>query len=223
LTASGCEIGTIKWSNTQEGTSISLAPTSSSNFTAACSIQGCKNSPPSNEVSLQVNKATATAGNSGPFYVGESIKLSGSGGVKYAWSGSASFSSSDQNPTIVSATLAMGGIYSLVVTDINNCTAKAETTVLINNLLGLEREIAIRTFPNPTSHEVIVEFYELANNPVSISLIDMRGSVVGQRNIKATGGYQQEVVDIRYFQRGQYLIKVNTSKQEVIKKIIIEN
>jgi hypothetical protein len=223
LTASGCEIGTIKWSNNQEGTSISLAPTNSSNFTAVCSIQGCKNSVASNEVSLQINKATATASNAGPYYVGETIKLSSSGGVKYAWTGPVSFTSNEQNPTILNATLAMGGTYSVVVTDINNCTAKAETTVLINNVLGVEREITIRTFPNPTSHEVIVEFYGLANNPVNISLIDMRGSVIGQRNIKATGGYQQEVVDIRYFQRGQYLIKVNTSKQEVIKKIIIEN
>ncbi|MBA4852869.1 T9SS type A sorting domain-containing protein [Emticicia sp. BO119] len=222
LTGSGCEAGIIKWSNNQEGTAISVTLDNSTTFTAACNIQGCKNSVASNEVSLQVNKATATANNSGPYYTNESIKLSSSGGVKYAWTGPASFVSTEQNPTISNATLSMGGIYRVVVTDINNCTASAETTVLINNLLGVEREINIRTFPNPTSHEVIVEFFAQANNPVSISLIDMKGSVAGERKLKATGGYQQEVVDIRYFARGQYLIKVNTSQREVVKKIIIE-
>ncbi|GAB3502067.1 T9SS type A sorting domain-containing protein [Emticicia fontis] len=223
LTGSGCEAGVIKWSNNQEGKSISLVLENSSVFTAVCSVQGCDNSVPSQEVSLQVNKATATASNAGPYFIGESIKLSSTGGVKYSWTGPASFTSNEQNPTILSAALTMGGVYSVVVTDINNCTAKAETTVMINNVLGVEREINIRTFPNPTSHEVIVEFYGLANNPVNISLIDMRGSVVGERNIKATGGYQQEVIDIRYFTRGQYLVKVNTSQREAVKKIIIEN
>lgn len=223
LTGSGCEAGIIKWSNNQEGKSISIPLENTTTFTATCNIQGCKNSVASNEISLQVNKATATASNSGPFNVGESIKLSSAGGVKYAWAGPASFVSAEQNPTILSATLAMGGTYSVTVTDINNCMAKAETAVTINTILGVEKEVNIRTFPNPTSHEVIVEFYAMANNQVNISLIDMRGSVVGERKIKANGGYQQEVLDIRYFARGQYLIKVNTSKQEVVKKIIIEN
>ena len=224
LSASGCEGGTIKWSNNQEGTSISLALENTTVFTAVCTIAGCTNSSAtSKEISLQVNKVTATATNTGPFYIGESVKLNSTGGVKYSWTGPVSFTSNEQNPSILNATLAMGGIYSVIVTDINNCTARAETTVLINNVLGVEREVNIRTFPNPTSHEVIVEFYALANNQVNISLIDMKGSVIGERKLKASGGYQQEVVDIRHFPRGQYLIKVNTSQREVIKKIIIEN
>lgn len=223
LSGAGCELGTIRWSNNQEGKTISVTLDNTTTFTAACSIPGCKNSVASNEVSLQVNKTIATASNSGPFNVGESIKLSSTGGVKYAWSGPASFASAEQNPIIANATLTMGGIYTVVVTDNNNCTARAETTVTINNILGLEKEVNILTFPNPTSHEVVVEFYAQANNQVNIAFIDMRGAVVGERKLKATGGYQREVLDIRYFSRGQYLVKVSTPKQEVIKKIIIEN
>lgn len=223
LTATGCDAGTVKWSNSEEGRRLSIALENAATFTAVCSVSGCKNSVVSNEVALQVTKVTATASNTGPFYIGESIKLSSSGGTKYAWTGPDSFTSSEQNPTILNAALAMGGVYSVLVTDANNCTGKAETTVLINNVLGIEKEVTIRTFPNPTSHEVIVEFYALANNMVDISLIDMRGAVVGQRKIKAIGGFQQELIDIRHFTKGRYLIKVNTAKQEVIKKIIVEN
>lgn len=223
LSGAGCEQGTIKWSDNQEGKTISVNLDNTTSFTAACSVPGCKNSVASNEVSLQVNKATATASNSGPFNVGEAIKLSSTGGVKYAWTGPASFVSAEQNPTITNAILTMGGVYTVMVTDNNNCTAKAETTVTINNILGVEKEINIRTFPNPTSHEVVVEFYAQANNQVNISLVDIRGAVIGERKLKATGGYQQEIVDIRYFPRGHYLVKVSTPKQEVIKKLIIEN
>lgn len=223
LSSTGCDAGTVKWSNNEEGRRLSIALENAATFTAVCSVLGCKNSEASNEVALQVTKVTATASNTGPFYIGESIKLSSSGGTKYAWTGPDSFTSSEQNPTILNAALTMGGVYSVLVTDANNCTGKAETTVLINNVLGVEKEVNIRTFPNPTSHEVIVEFYALANNMVDISLIDMRGAVVGERKIKAIGGFQQELIDIRHFTKGRYLIKVNTAKQEVIKKIIVEN
>lgn len=223
LTGLGCENGSVKWSNNKEGKTLAVALENTTTFSATCMIEGCKTSSSSNELLLQTSKVAATASNGGPFNVGESIKLTSTGGVKYTWSGPESFTSSEQNPTIAGATLNMGGIYTVVVTDNNNCTGQAQTTVQINNILALEEEVNIRTFPNPTSHEIIVEFYAQANNPVNVSLINMQGMIVGERKLKATGGYQQEVLDIRYFSRGQYLVKVITPKREVIKKVIIEN
>src|SRR5204863_10166911 len=53
------------------------------------------------------------------------------GVVTYAWTGPNGFTSSLQNPTIASATLANAGIYS--VTMFNGCTSSAgNTTVVVN-------------------------------------------------------------------------------------------
>ena len=74
----------------------------------------------------------ATAGSNSPVCTGATINLTASGGVTYAWSGPG-FSSSLQNPSRGSATLAMAGTYTVTVTNASGCTATASTTVAVNS------------------------------------------------------------------------------------------
>ena len=77
---------------------------------------------------------TPTATNGGPYCVGSFIELFSSSATSYVWSGPNSFGSTNRNPTIASATTAMGGIYRLTVTDANGCTGTGSTTLIINDL-----------------------------------------------------------------------------------------
>ena len=224
FSTSSCQNGVVKWSNNTEGLKLATTVETNTTFTAVCTIPGCKVSEASNAIIIQPIKVAAVANNSGPFSIGEVVKLSSSGGTKYEWKGPNAFVSTEQNATILNATINMGGVYTVTVTDVNNCSGTAQTTVQINNILGIEKEeVHILTFPNPTSHEIIVEFTALPNKQISITLVDMRGVTMGERKVKALGGIQQEVVDVRYMPRGQYLVKVSTSTQDFIKKVIIEN
>jgi hypothetical protein len=101
---------------------------------------------------------TVTASNLGPVCVRDTIKLFTSPGSSYAWSGPNSFASSGQTPVILDATTAMAGIYTAMVTDENNCSASATTTVVVNEL------------PTPTA---------TSNSPVCVG---------GTINLSATGG-----------------------------------
>ncbi|QMW03320.1 hypothetical protein [Spirosoma foliorum] len=57
LTASGCEGGTITWSDGQTGSRISVSPSSDTNYTARCSVkEGCLSSP-SNELTISIKGA----------------------------------------------------------------------------------------------------------------------------------------------------------------------
>ena len=76
----------------------------------------------------------ATADNDGPYCVGDDINLTSSGGTTYSWTGTDGFTSTDQNPTIINSTTAMGGDYTVTVTDINGCENTATTTVVVNPL-----------------------------------------------------------------------------------------
>jgi gliding motility-associated-like protein len=73
-------------------------------------------------------------GNNSPVCVGATINLTASGGTGYAWTGPNAFASATQNPSIASATLAMGGTYSVTVTDANGCHAQGTTSVTVNPL-----------------------------------------------------------------------------------------
>ncbi len=84
----------------------------------------------------------ATAGNNGPLCVNTALNLyAGPNGMtSYSWTGPNGFTSSAQNPVVsLNATLSMAGIYSLLITDSNGCTASTTTSVTIidNNTISL--------------------------------------------------------------------------------------
>ena len=75
-----------------------------------------------------------TIGSNSPVAEGSAINLTSSstGGTSQAWTGPNSYSSTEQNPTIASATLAMAGIYTVIITSSGTCTAMATTSVVVN-------------------------------------------------------------------------------------------
>ena len=75
----------------------------------------------------------ATAGSNSPVTVGSPINLTSSstGGTSQVWTSPSGFTSTDQNPTIASATTAMGGVYTVTITSPGTCTAIATTNVVI--------------------------------------------------------------------------------------------
>ncbi|MFN8358088.1 MAG: hypothetical protein U0Y10_26735 [Spirosomataceae bacterium] len=81
---------------------------------------------------VTINTATATASANSPVCVGASIELSATGGGSYSWAGPSGFTSTEQNPTRLSAIIAHAGTYSVSVTSTNQCSASATTLVQIN-------------------------------------------------------------------------------------------
>lgn len=80
-----------------------------------------------------VGGLSAVASNTGAYCEGESVQLNSGGGTDYAWTGPNGFTSTAQNPSLGGATMAMAGVYQVVVTDVN-CpeTDTAWTTVVVN-------------------------------------------------------------------------------------------
>lgn len=77
----------------------------------------------------------AVANNTGPYCEGDTINLSSSGGTNYDWNGPNGFIlNNTQNTIILSATTVMDGIYTVNITDINNCTSITTTQVTVNLL-----------------------------------------------------------------------------------------
>lgn len=77
----------------------------------------------------------ATASNTGPYCEGYTVDVTSGGGVDYDWAGPGGFSLlNTQNATIPGANMAMNGTYTVTVTDANNCTSTATTTMVVNPL-----------------------------------------------------------------------------------------
>ncbi|MBC7862604.1 MAG: T9SS type A sorting domain-containing protein [Bacteroidia bacterium] len=75
------------------------------------------------------------ASNTGPYCAGSTIQLNcTSVGISYSWGGPIGFSSSVQNPSIVSCTPSMAGVYTVTATNAMGCVGTSTTNVTVNPL-----------------------------------------------------------------------------------------
>jgi hypothetical protein len=226
VTASGCS-GTLKWMDNSTINPITISITQETEFTATCTIGGVESVKSAPVRVAVVAKPTATASNSGPYFVGDEVKLASSGGANYEWKGPNAFSSTVQNPSIAKGTLEMAGIYTVTIKNTANnltCSNTATTQVAINLLLSAEDEVLgiFKVFPNPTKSSISVEFIDSPNQKVKVGIYDLIGRELLMNQYIANGDKQTEKIDINSLQSGLYLLNINTSKGKLTKHILVE-
>lgn len=124
LTASGAS--TYAWSNGSTGSSIVVANAGSYAVTGT-SVGGCTGASASTNVTVNPLPVVSIAAN-GPtsFCQGNSVTLTASGATSYLWNNGA---------TTVSIVVTQAGSYSVIGTNVNNCTATSTaTSVSVNPL-----------------------------------------------------------------------------------------
>ncbi|MEL6124457.1 MAG: hypothetical protein AAFR14_12130, partial [Bacteroidota bacterium] len=99
--------------------------TDSNNCPTLCSVEVIVDSLP-----------VVSVGSNSPICEGDELSLFESGGdaISWSWSGPNGFSSSDQNPSILSAASASSGEYQVIVTNVNGCVDSSSINVVVNDL-----------------------------------------------------------------------------------------
>ncbi|MBP7808903.1 MAG: gliding motility-associated C-terminal domain-containing protein [Bacteroidia bacterium] len=92
---------------------------------------GCINSTATPVV---VNALPIISMTSSTICINQNINLGATGGTTYTWSGPGGYTSNAQNPVIPSAQPNMAGVYTVIVTDANNCSSTSNTVVVVNPL-----------------------------------------------------------------------------------------
>lgn len=120
--------------DTQNPTILAATVASSGTYTVTVSdAAGC--SATATTIVVVNPLPPAVAGNTGPVCDGTNVDLTANGGVLYSWAGPGGFVDPvTQNPTIIGATPANSGVYTVTVTDGNNCSATATTSLVVNSL-----------------------------------------------------------------------------------------
>jgi len=148
FTPSGPATSTVNWyvlpGNTLvgTGTSVTVTPPScqpSTSYYAQVSSAGtCVTGFGTDTVIVTQNNCTpcsATATNNGPICAGSTVNLTAAtvAGGTYSWAGPNGFTSTLQNPTIPSATVAATGTYTLTVNQAASCASCTATTAVVVN------------------------------------------------------------------------------------------
>jgi hypothetical protein len=121
-------------------------------YNVTVTVAGCTSAAGSLSVTVNPTPATPTASSNSPVCVGSTINLTTPtvAGATYAWTNSGAWTSSLQNPTRPSATVAMGQTYNVTVT-VGGCTsAQGSTVVVVTNPVAPSITIAVTGGTNPS-------------------------------------------------------------------------
>lgn len=183
LTLAG-NVGTvIRWESSTDNftTVITIANTTNSQaysnltqttkFRAVVQNNTCP-SVNSTVATITVVSVNATASNTGPYNTGQTITLTATGGGSYLWNGPNSFTSTSNPATILNATTAMSGSYSVTVT-VSGCTSTATTVVTVN-----PAGVCLADYSYVTGDNPYVPLFPLTNNMVIGKLNDTYTSIL---------------------------------------------
>lgn len=123
-------LGASGTGNTASFTASNSGTTSvTSTVTVTPAFGSCIGTP--DDYTITINPIPVpTATNTSPICEGTTLNFNSSGGTTYSWTGPNSFTSSVQNPSIATVTLAAVGTYTVTVTSLG-CSATATTDVTI--------------------------------------------------------------------------------------------
>jgi len=136
-TSGGAAPYTYRWSFGDGGTSNSANPShlyaSPGSYSVTLTVTDDDGVTGSASYTVAVSpNPVAAASNGGPYCPGATIELFASGGTSYNWIGPNGFTSTDQNPTIASATGSAAGVYTVTVANTSGCTDEGSTLVEID-------------------------------------------------------------------------------------------
>lgn len=161
--------------------------------------------------------------NTGPYCAGGTISLSAAAGsADYDWTGPLSYvQNNTQNPSIVSSTTAMSGVYTVTATTSANCSATGTTTVSVIDCSGIEDTDMdqVNLYPNPASDVFTVAIAESMINEAKISIINL----VGQQVYSTTANQSKTMISTESLglNSGIYLIQIKYKDQNKVIRLIV--
>ena len=86
-----------------------------------------------------------------------------------------------------------------------------------------ETQIAsqLTVFPNPNNGIMTINIQSENNSNITISLIDINGRTLKNKEIKVSGEYSEEL-DIREYSKGIYYLKIVSNTETIMHKLIYQ-
>jgi hypothetical protein len=165
------------------------------------------NGPVATNAAIQLN--AAATGGSGSY-------------TSYEWTGPNGYTSKDQNPSIVNATVANAGIYTVKVTDSNGATSSASVFVLVslaNGITQTEMNSKMVVYPNPCKGMLTVSDPELSYNNALVRVVNMAGQIVMTEQQQANAGKLE--LNLSELKNGIYFLNVKADGKDKFVRIMM--
>lgn len=210
LTATGAS--SYSWSTGSTFSSFSASPSLTTTYSVIGTNNGCSSSL-SSTVIVNPTPTVQVETSHTLICVGESATLTASGSSAFLWSNGSTSGSIVVHP-VTSTT------YTLTGNNTFNCQAAAHITQVVSECTSLSENImdaeAFRVYPNPTQSEIKITLFKQA--PVDVKVINALGMIV----LEQASYHSDTAINFSSLTKGIYFIQVNSEKQSLTKKIIVE-
>lgn len=171
----------------------------------------------------------ANAGTDGLICPGDSVAIGGTstGGAtpfNYQWTPASGLSNATVSMPMASPSATT--VYSLTLTDANNCTSSDDVTVVMDTCVRITdpvNGVSLNVYPNPTRGNVRVEF--AAPQPLqagSIVITTVDGKMVFAQQLdkqSANGGWD---LDLSNYGKGIYLVTLTAGDREFSSRLLVQ-
>jgi hypothetical protein len=114
------------------------------------------------------------------------------------------------------------GIYTVIVTDANGCTATAKDTVdFINGVSNVNNVNVLRMYPNPTSGSAVIEVSLVNAQDIKLEILDVTGRLVETRTERNVTNAKLPI-NITGEAAGSYLIRIHTAEGMITKSLVLQ-
>jgi len=206
LTANGANI--YQWSNGATGSSITVSPLVTSNYTVTGSSNGCTSSPMNAQVIVfpQLNDS---------IFLVDNTLVSLQDGAIYQWIDCNGYNIIP-NATNQTFQPTASGIYSLIISN-NACSDTSNcVSFVISEVNKLTSNIFVSVFPNPSESDFIISFSSVINDGTLLIYNDI-GELILKNKISNSNSSS---IDFKQFPSGMYLLKIHLENNENIFKLI---
>ena len=110
---------------------------------------------------------------------------------------------------------------SIIVTDSNTCVARDTIVITIDDCSAIKENTNLnlaQIYPNPVKDRLFVEFNELGQDKMMLSIISIEGKLISIQEITEL----RTTIDFSYLSKGIYLLKFTSNQQTEVYKVIHE-
>lgn len=115
-------------------------------------------------------------------------------------------------------------VYSVVVTNSNDCDGTDEISIVFDPCTSvgeISDELRLSVYPNPASTLLNINLSGISQS-VEYRLLNYQGSEVYRKEIGELNGYSTQQLDISGYASGIYYLRLKTSDEVIIKKVVIK-
>jgi len=221
LTASGAT--TYTWSpGTHILTSYTVTPTTATIYTLTGMSSSCKNTT---TVSVAVNALPIVNSSSinDTICTGGSTTMNASGASTYSWNPANSLSSS--SGASVTASPSVTTTYTVVGTDINNCTNTSNHTIIVSVCTGIDKILQdkfVSAYPNPNNGIFVIDVAENYSGTYVIEIRNALSQLIYTDKIQASGSNFRKNINMTTENKGVYSLTIQSGQTKLVRKIIVE-